>query len=171
MLNTAALSNIMQNTRIVGYFLTAIRCYYGYSWAKAGWGKVTSDFDVVGFFNFFVLQDHSNVVFQAQRGEWGATIWQWFVESVFIPLAPVLNVFIPWAELILGVILILGLFRVWACVFAIFLNLTFIMSGIVWPGVHFVFFQTLIAASRNKHEICVDNALVARKTLSQSTQN
>ncbi|MGR5502503.1 hypothetical protein ACQKP3_17380 [Vibrio sp. DNB22_10_4] len=157
------LNQNLTNNRMIGYAFSLIRVYYGYLWFIAGYNKLTSDFIIVGFFNYFVLSEHSIVQFQAAKGEWGASIWLWFVESLFIPLAPMLNIFIPVLEVFIGILLIIGYYRVLICYVACFLNFTFIMSGVVWPGIHFVFFQLLIAYSKNAHEISLDNYLIWRR--------
>ncbi len=162
MTRISSLTQCLAENRIVGYGLSLIRVYYGYQWFIAGFNKLTSDFNIVGFFNYFVLSEHAIVQFQASKGEWGASVWLWFVEAVFIPLSPIFNIFIPMLEVLIGLLLVLGFYRVLVCFAAIFLNITFIMSGVVWPGMHFVFFQLLIAYSNNKYEVCLDNYLCKR---------
>ncbi|MGR5066622.1 hypothetical protein [Photobacterium sp. DNB22_13_2] len=157
------LTHLLSSSKPLGYLFSLVRIYYGYNWLIAGFNKITSDFSVVGFFNYFVLSETSVVMSQATKGEWGASIWVWFVENLFIPFAPILNTMIPLTELALGILLLIGFQRIIICVVACFLNITFIMSGVVWPGVHYLFFQLLLAVSNNQYELCVDNYLRAKQ--------
>lgn len=109
---------------IMAIVWTIARIWLGYQWIHAGIGKVAGGFDAAGFLNGAIANatgDHPAV-----QG-WYAT----FLSEVALPNVEIINIIIPWGEVLVGAGLILGLATVPALLAGAFMNLNFLLAGTV----------------------------------------
>lgn len=162
------MKKFMKENAIVGIIVTLLRIYYGWYFAKAGWGKISlmgteKAFNPAGFFKFGVLNPEGPIAGKAAGGDVVAKLWMWITETIFLPMSDVLAYVIPFTEVILGILLILGLFTVVVASIGIFLNTTFLLSGTVYPNVHFIVGQAIVAVCKNPYHFKLDNYVDVRK--------
>ncbi|GGN50984.1 MULTISPECIES: DoxX family protein [Oceanobacillus] len=101
---------------------TVLRVWLGVQWLTAGWGKVVGGFDAGGFLQG-VLANATGEAPTVQA--WYAT----FVEGFAIPNVGLINILIPWGELLVGIGLILGAATIPALIAGAFMNLNFLLAG------------------------------------------
>ncbi len=108
----------------VAVIWTVLRIWLGIQWVEAGWHKVVDGFDAGGFLQGAIAKatgDHPAV-----QG-WYAN----FLEGFAVPNVELINILIPWGELLAGIGLILGIATIPALVAAAFMNLNFLLAGTV----------------------------------------
>ena len=102
------------NTPLVAAFWTALRIWLGFQWFEAGYGKLIGGFDAGGFLT----------------GIQPSQMWYAdFLHRIAIPNIPVVNVLVPYGELLVGLGLIVGLATVPALIAGAFMNLNFMLAG------------------------------------------
>nr|WP_128657897.1 DoxX family membrane protein [Paenibacillus sp. 598K] len=114
------------NTWAAG-ILTVIRLVLGYAWLTAGWHKITGGFDAGGFLNNAI----ANPVLDKATGEAVYPTFHAFLENFALPNIKLINVMIPWGELLVGLGLILGTLTVTAAFFGLMMNFMFLFAGTV----------------------------------------
>ncbi|AKS68220.1 DoxX family protein [Staphylococcus schleiferi] len=116
----------LQESKIASVILLLLRLYLGISWFKAGIGKLLGGgFNAGGF-----LQ---NAVQHPVMSEAGVQypIYTWFLKTIVLPMTPLVNVLIPLLEVIVGLLLILGLFTSVGVFVGLILNFMFLFAGTV----------------------------------------
>ncbi|MCF3944265.1 DoxX family protein [Oceanobacillus alkalisoli] len=101
---------------------TILRIWLGVQWLTAGWGKVVGGFDASGYLQG-VLANATGEAPTVQA--WYAT----FIEGFAIPNVGLINILIPWGELLVGIGLILGAATIPALIAGAFMNLNFLLAG------------------------------------------
>ncbi len=107
---------------IMSIVWTVLRIWLGVKWLTAGFGKVTGEFDATGFLQFALTN---------ATGE-NPTVQSWyaaFLEGFAIPNVGLINILIPWGELLVGIGLILGAATIPALIAGAFMNLNFLLAG------------------------------------------
>lgn len=168
------MKKFMKENIFVGIIVTLIRVYYGWSWTKAAWGKITAigtenAFNPAGFFNYVVLNPEGAIAKKALGGDVIAKLWMWITETLFVPMSKLLAYVMPFTELIVGILLILGLFTVVVAWIGIILNTTFLLSGVVYPNVHYIAGQFIAAICKNPYHIKLDNYVDVKKYFKKNT--
>jgi thiosulfate dehydrogenase (quinone) large subunit len=93
---------------------TILRIWLGLQWFEAGYGKLTGGFDAGAFLG--AIQPSQ---------PWYAD----FLHRIAIPNIAVVNVIVPWGELLVGLGLIVGLATIPALIAGAFMNLNFMLAG------------------------------------------
>ncbi len=130
--------------RTAGLWLV-LRCYIGYQWLVAGWGKLTGYSLAFGSFGTPIRGGawvftrngdaalkvflHSALVeaggpFPMVQGWYAA-----FLQHVVIPLVGIFALVIPFGEFLVGLGLIVGAFTGMAAFFGLFMNLNYLLAG------------------------------------------
>jgi thiosulfate dehydrogenase [quinone] large subunit len=105
------------------FVLLVARIWLGIQWLEAGWHKIAGgQFDATGMLKGGLAQvggEHPNV-----------QVWYaWFLEHIALPNVNIINHIIPYAEVAVGLGLILGLFTTVALAGGAFMNLNFLLAG------------------------------------------
>jgi len=109
-----------------------VRLYVGWTWLKAGWGKVTNP-AWVGSKSGTALTGFVNNALTKASGEhpdvqsWYAT----FLHSVVLPHTGLWSNLVAFGETLVGIGLILGAFAGIAAFFGILMNLNYLLAGAV----------------------------------------
>ncbi|MBS4179127.1 DoxX family membrane protein [Lederbergia citrea] len=109
--------------RVVAIVWAALRIWLGIQWLEAGWHKLGA-FDAAGFLHGAIEKAGGD--FPAVQG-WYAG----FLETVALPNIKIINILIPWGEILVGVGLIVGALTLPALIAGAFMNLNFLMAGTV----------------------------------------
>lgn len=107
-----------------------LRVYLGYSWLKAGIGKVSSDAWTGENAGVAVEGFMTGALAKVEEGDvagWYAT----FLENVVIPNAVPFSYMVAWGEVLVGLGLIFGLLTGIAAFFGATMNMSFLMAGTV----------------------------------------
>src|SRR5690606_13820798 len=107
---------------IMAVVWTVLRVWLGIQWLKAGFGKVTGEFDAGGFIQGAI----------AKAGGEAPIVKAWyagFLEGFALPNIELINVLIPWGEALVGLGLILGAATIPALLAGAFMNLNFLLAG------------------------------------------
>ncbi|MGA4721229.1 DoxX family membrane protein [Fictibacillus nanhaiensis] len=114
----------LREKKSASFILTIFRLYLGYTWAIAGYEKVTGKFDATGFLHGAVSK---------ATGEHPAvqTWWADFLTHVAIPNVEFFNFIVPWGELLVGLALLLGIFTTFSALMGAIMNFAFLFSGTV----------------------------------------
>ncbi|MGD6781633.1 DoxX family protein [Sutcliffiella horikoshii] len=102
---------------------TILRVWLGVQWLKAGLPKIGT-FDAEGFLHGAIAKAEG--AHPAVQGWYAA-----FLENVALPNVGLINILIPWGEVLVGIALILGLATIPALIGAAFMNLNFLLAGTV----------------------------------------
>lgn len=102
---------------------TVLRVWLGVQWLKAGLPKIGT-FDAEGFLHGAIAKAEG--AHPAVQG-WYAG----FLENVALPNVGLINILIPWGEVLVGIALILGLATLPALLAGAFMNLNFLLAGTV----------------------------------------
>ncbi|WP_047150511.1 DoxX family protein [Aneurinibacillus tyrosinisolvens] len=133
----------VRENRMASGILTVFRLWLGYTWVTSGWEKLTGGFATMGFFKGALAKaagDHPAV-----QGWWAS-----FLEGVAMPNAKLFDFLIPWAEFLVGIALIAGLFTTFAALMGIMMNYAFLFSGTTSINPQLVLIATFILiAGRN----------------------
>ncbi|WP_078381768.1 DoxX family protein [Sutcliffiella halmapala] len=100
---------------------TVLRIWLGIQWLQAGLPKI-GNFDAAGFLHGAI----------AKAGGENPAVKGWyagFLENVALPNVELINILIPWGEVLVGIGLIVGLATVPALIAAAFMNLNFLLAG------------------------------------------
>jgi thiosulfate dehydrogenase [quinone] large subunit len=109
-----------------------VRLYVGWTWLKAGWGKVTNP-AWVGSQAGTALSGFVNNALTKASGE-HPDVQSWyaaFLHSVVLPYTGVWSHLVAFGETLVGIGLILGAFAGIAAFFGIAMNLNYLMAGAV----------------------------------------
>jgi len=107
--------------------LLLLRLYVGWAWFDAGLHKITGGFDATGFLKGAV----ANPVADKATGAAVYPTYLAFLDNFAIPNAKLINILIPWGELLIGIGLILGTLTTAAAFFGLMLNFMFLFAGTV----------------------------------------
>lgn len=102
---------------------TVLRVWLGVQWLKAGLPKIGA-FDAEGFLHGAIAKAEG--AHPAVQG-WYAG----FLENVALPNVGLINILIPWGEVLVGIALIIGLATLPALLAGAFMNLNFLLAGTV----------------------------------------
>ncbi|MCG7344157.1 DoxX family membrane protein [Sporosarcina sp. ACRSL] len=106
-----------------------IRLYVGYTWLKAGWGKLTND-AWTGENAGIALQGFINgVLAKANEGGDVAGWYASFLENTILPNATLFSYMVAYGEFLVGLGLIVGLLTGIAAFFGGLMNATFLFAG------------------------------------------
>lgn len=153
----------------VKYLLTLIRVYLGWTWLKAGLGKITEgNFDASGFLKGALSQTTGE--HPAVQGWWGH-----FIETVALPNVEFFNILVPWGEFLVGLALILGLFTTFATLMGVIMNFSYMFSGTTSTNPQMLLLEIFILiAGFNAAKIGVDYWILPflkEKFLNRESQN
>ncbi|CAG9622990.1 DoxX family membrane protein [Sutcliffiella rhizosphaerae] len=102
---------------------TILRVWLGIQWLKAGFPKIGT-FDAEGFLHGAIAKAEG--AHPAVQGWYAA-----FLENVALPNVNLINILIPWGEVLVGIALIVGLATLPALLAAAFMNLNFLLAGTI----------------------------------------
>lgn len=134
-------NRLLRENNIVAGVLTVIRIYLGWHWLTAGWGKLKNGFDASGFLANAVANPVTS------GGDLEYPIYVKFVESVALPNAEIINILIPWGELLVGLGLILGCLTTYAAFFGMAMNYAFLLAGTISSNPWDILLAIFIAAA------------------------
>lgn len=145
------ISKFLQGNPYMGYLLTIIRVYLGWSWLTAGIGKISEGkFDASGFLQGALSKisgDHPAV-----PGWWG-----YFIENIALPNVELFNVLVPWGELLVGMALLLGVFTSFAALMGVMMNFSYLFSGTTSTNPQMLLLELIILiAGANAAKIGLD---------------
>ncbi|MBI5975742.1 DoxX family membrane protein [Staphylococcus canis] len=129
----------LQHSKVARVLLLLLRLYLGFGWLKAGIMKMISGgFDAGGY-----LQ---NAVENPVMSEAGVQypIYTWFLETIVLPMTPLINILVPLLEVIAGLFLILGLFTTVGAFIGLALNFMFLFAGTISVNPLYVLIGVLI---------------------------
>lgn len=116
----------LRENKIAAAIITVLRIYLGYLWLTSGLHKIQSGaFDATGFLK--------NAVANPVKSPDGV-VYGWYVDFLqhfAIPNADLFNAFIPYAEFLIGLGLILGCFTTIAAFFGLIMNFSFLLAGVI----------------------------------------
>ncbi len=119
--------NWLRTNKYASGLLLIIRLYLGYEWFIHGLEKVRGGaFDATGFLN--------NIIANPVKGPDGTAlypIYNSFIETIALPNVGIINILIPWGEVLVGLGLLLGLFTTAAVVSGLLMNFLFVFGGTV----------------------------------------
>jgi thiosulfate dehydrogenase (quinone) large subunit len=107
--------------------LVLLRLYVGWQWFDAGLHKITGGFDATGFLKGAI----GGPVADKATGAAVYPNYVAFLDNFALPNAKLINVLIPWGELLIGIGLILGTLTTAAAFFGLMLNFMFLFAGTV----------------------------------------
>src|SRR6478609_7549099 len=119
-------NNFLRENKIVAGILTVLRLYLGYEWMTAGYHKLTGGFDASGFLK--------GAVANPVKGPEGNVLYGWYVDflqHLALPNAHIFNTIVPLGEFLVGLGLILGCLTTAAAFFALVMNFSYVMAGVV----------------------------------------
>ncbi|AOV07538.1 DoxX family protein [Sporosarcina ureilytica] len=124
------LSRWLFSNTISAWIWLVLRVYLGYSWLKAGIGKVTSDAWTGDQAGVAIQGFMKGALAKAEAGD-VAGWYAWFLESVVIPNAVPFSYMVAWGEVLVGLGLIVGLLTGIAAFFGATMNMSFLLAGTV----------------------------------------
>ncbi|MDF0055252.1 DoxX family protein [Staphylococcus pseudintermedius] len=118
----------LQQSTIASILLLIFRISLGYGWFMAGLGKITNGkgFDAGGFLQNAVLHPVIGV-----DGSTQYPLFTSFLEHIVLPMTPFINILIPISEIVVGLLLIFGLFTPIGAFIGLVLNFLFLFAGTV----------------------------------------
>ncbi|MBE0462086.1 MAG: DoxX family protein [Halomonadaceae bacterium] len=119
------ISDLFRTNKYAAFVWLVLRLYLGITWLTLGIGKMTSGFDAQGFLSNAV----ANPVMR--EGSMVYPNYVAFLDNVALPYADIINVVIPFGEVLVGLGLIVGVLTSYAAFFAIVMNMSFLMAGTV----------------------------------------
>ncbi|MFC6334744.1 DoxX family membrane protein [Paenibacillus septentrionalis] len=115
-----------RENKYAAMIVTFVRIFLGYQWLTSGWGKVTTGtFDATGYLTNAI----TNPV--AKGDEVLYPLYNTFIEHFALPMVDVINVLVPWGELLIGIGLITGILTLPAAFFGMMMNFMFMFAGTV----------------------------------------
>lgn len=115
-----------QTNIIARVILLIARLYLGYGWLMSGLHKFTDGFDASGFLHKVIESPVMSMSGTAQYPNFVA-----FLEHFVLPQAGLINFLIPFAEVTIGIMLIIGLFTPIAALIGVCMNFLFLFAGAV----------------------------------------
>lgn len=108
------------------------RLYVGWTWLKAGWGKVTNPAWVGGQAGTALTGFVNGAIAQTSGAHPAVQSWYAsFLQSAILPHTGTWSYVVAFGETLVGLGLILGAFTGIAAFFGIFMNLNYLMAGAV----------------------------------------
>lgn len=109
--------------------LLILRLYLGWKWFSAGYEKITGEhpFDASGFLHNAIAKP----VVDKTTKELIYPNFMAFIENFALPNVQIINLLIPWGELLVGLGLILGTLTTTAAFFGLVMNFMFMFAGTV----------------------------------------
>ncbi|MFS0725361.1 DoxX family membrane protein [Paenibacillus sp. 1P07SE] len=135
--------NFWRNNTWAAGILTVIRIVLGYAWLTAGWGKITGGFDATGYLTNAV----TNPVLDKATGAAVYPTYNAFIENFALPNVKLINIMIPWGELLVGLGLILGTLTVTAAFFGLVMNFMFLFAGTISTNPWLVLLGVLVVTA------------------------
>lgn len=115
-----------RENKYAAIIVAIIRIILGYKWITSAWGKITTGgFDATGYLTNVI----TNPV--AKGDEVLYPVYNAFIEHVALPMVDVINVILPWGELLVGIGLITGILTLPAAFFGLLMNFMFMFAGTV----------------------------------------
>jgi thiosulfate dehydrogenase [quinone] large subunit len=115
----------LRTNTIASVLLLLGRLYLGWKWLTAGWHKVSEGFQAEKFLQHAVAQpvtSSNEVVYPTYHA---------FLENIALPHVGIINVIVPWGELLVGLGLLLGCLTTAAGFFGLVMNFAFLFAGTV----------------------------------------
>ncbi|MBD2847662.1 DoxX family protein [Paenibacillus sp. IB182496] len=135
------LMKFWRENRWAAGLLTVLRVMLGWQWLTSGWGKITGGgFDASGYLNNAV----TNPVTSGGTGEIAYPTYNAFIEHFALPNVKLINVLVPWGEMLVGLGLILGTLTVTAAFFGMMMNFMFMFAGTVSTNPWLILLGTLV---------------------------
>lgn len=117
--------------------LLPLRFFIGLGWLRAGLDKPLGDLlSAVWLRDFFETQLSS--------GEVVFPLYRWLIEAAFLPYAPLFSVMVVAAELLIGLMILLGAFSQLALLWGLGLNLLFVWAGVPNPSAFYLVIQAVL---------------------------
>jgi len=127
-----------------------LRVWLGWSWLRAGWGKVGSPAWTGDQAGAAVAGFVGRALERAAESSDVPGWYAWFLENVVLNQAAVFGHLVAYGEVLVGIALILGLVTGIAAFFGTFMNLAFLLAGTVSSNpILFVVGTWLVLAWRN----------------------
>ena len=160
----------LRTNKYASGLLLVIRLYLGYEWFIHGLEKVRGGaFDASGF-----LQNTLSNPVKGPDGTVLYPIYNTFIEHFALPNVNIINVLIPWGELLVGLGLLLGIFTTAAAVSGLLMNFLFVFAGTVStnPAMMILGF-IILAAGANAGKLGGDYYILPwiKKTLFNKNEN
>ena len=115
-----------RDNKYAAIIVAVVRIVLGYKWITSAWGKVTTGgFDATGYLTNAI----NNPV--AKGDEVLYPVYNAFIEHIALPMVDVINVIIPWGELLVGIGLITGILTLPAVFFGLLMNFMFLFAGTI----------------------------------------
>lgn len=115
-----------RENKYAAIIVAVVRIILGYKWITSGWGKVTTGgFDATGYLTNVI----TNPVAKGEEALY--PLYNAFIEHVALPMVDVINVLVPWGELLIGIGLITGILTLPAVFFGMLMNFMFMFAGTV----------------------------------------
>lgn len=115
-----------RDNKYAALIVAVVRIILGYKWITSAWGKVTTGgFDATGYLTNAI----NNPV--AKGDEVLYPVYNAFIEHIALPMVDVINVIIPWGELLVGIGLITGILTLPAVFFGLLMNFMFLFAGTI----------------------------------------
>jgi len=115
-----------RENKYAAMIVAVIRIILGYKWITSGWGKVTTGgFDATGYLTNAI----TNPV--AKGDEVLYPVYNAFIEHIALPMVDVINILVPWGELLIGIGLITGILTLPAVFFGLLMNFMFMFAGTI----------------------------------------
>ncbi|GGK27753.1 hypothetical protein GCM10010965_20740 [Caldalkalibacillus thermarum] len=144
----------LRESAVAAWLLLIARLWLGWKWLKAGWGKVTGEFDASGYLQGAIAKaSGDNPVVQ----EW----WANFLSGFALPNVQLFNFLVAWGELLVGLGLILGTFTTFATLMGVVMNFAFLFSGTISTNPNMVLVAIFIlVAGANAGKIGLDRWVI-----------
>jgi thiosulfate dehydrogenase [quinone] large subunit len=145
-------NKFLRENKIASYILVLIRLYVGYTFLMVGFEKLSKGFDTTGFLKGAVAKPvvgpDGSVVYGTYVG---------FLKHFALPNAHIFNTLIPLGEFLVGLGLILGCLTTAAAFFALVMNFSYVMAGVVSTNPFDILLGVIIlAAGFNAGKIGLD---------------
>lgn len=121
---------LLNDTRSAGLWLI-IRLYVGFTWLKAGWGKIHNDAWIGDNGGTAVLGFVKGALEKSAQSNDVPGWYAMFLENVVQPNGKIFAFIVAYGELLVGLGLILGLLTGIAAFFGSFMNVSFLFAGTV----------------------------------------
>ncbi|PDO10296.1 MAG: Crp/Fnr family transcriptional regulator [Candidatus Reconcilbacillus cellulovorans] len=119
-----------------------LRIYLGWLWLEAGWHKIAGSepFDATGF----IKRAIDNPVTDRATGEIIYPTYTAFLKHIALPNVDLINILVPYGEVLVGIGLIVGGLTTAAAFFGLLMNFMFLFAGTVSTNPWFVLIGALV---------------------------
>ncbi|REE55343.1 thiosulfate dehydrogenase [quinone] large subunit [Paenibacillus taihuensis] len=151
--------NWLRGNKYAAILLTLLRIYVGWEWLTAGWHKIAGakPFNAAGFMKGAI----AGPVADNATHETLYPTFIAFLKHVALPNVKLLNVIVPWGELLVGAGLLLGALTTTAVLFGLLMNFMYMFAGTVSTNPWLIllgFF--IVAAGANAGKFGVDHYIL-----------